>query len=89
MVQRLGTVEAVLVRLPVRVIYTLPPGAREPSVGAPEACPEGVSIRVAPGTRRDALVEQIREAGGAVLKVSPMLDLLSGSGPMDQEETLA
>ena len=47
-----------------------------------------MSIRVAPGTRRDALVEEIRAAGGAVLRLTPMLDLLSGT-TTDQEDTLA
>ena len=87
--QRMGSVESVLVKLPVRVVYTLPPGATEPRVGATEPSPAGVSIRVAPANRRDALVEQIRQAGGAVLRVSPMLDLLSGTITPDVEETLA
>ena len=60
-VQRLGTLETVLVRLPVRVAYTLPPGAKDPTVGAPEPAPPGVFIRVAPANRRDTLVEQVRQ----------------------------
>lgn len=88
-VQRMGSVESVLVRLPVRVVYTLPPGASEPKVGSVEPSPAGLSIRVAPANRRDALVEQIRQAGGAVLRVSPMLDLLETTTAPDVEETLA
>jgi ABC-type multidrug transport system ATPase subunit len=88
-VERLGATEHVLVRMPVRVIFSLPPGARLPAVGAPEPAPPGVWIRVAPATRRDALVEQVRAAGGAVLSVSPMLDLLTSGKALDVEETLA
>lgn len=88
-VQRLGTLEHVLVRLPVRVVYALPPGAADLTIGALEASTPGLSIRVAPAARRDALVEQVRERGGAVLRVSPMLDVLATALPADLEETLA
>ncbi len=88
-IQRLGTVESVLVKLPARVVYTLPPGAREPQVGTREPSPPGLSIRVVSAGRREALVEAVRSAGGAVLRVNPMLDMLADPSAADVEETLA
>jgi len=88
-IQRLGEIEHLLVRLPVRVVYSLPPGAVEPTVGTLQPSPPGLSIRSAPAPRRDTLIEEIRMRGGAVLRVTPMLDLLTQGIPADIEETLA
>ena len=88
-VDRLGTVDHVLVQQPARVLFGLPPGAEVPGIGVPLKAPPGLFVHRVPATRKDALIDQIRQAGGAVMAVVPLCDRLTSGQPREAEETLA